>query len=157
MNPNHITPWEVAKDRLKDLRLRGEIIVSTNGCFDLLHPGHVSYLEFAKSQGHFLVVGINSDASVKKLKGPTRPLNNAAARAAVLSGLRSVDMVCEFTEDLPLHWLSEMRPDVYVKGSDYKIENLPETPLVQSWGGKVILAPFVEGFSSSRLIKLIEG
>jgi rfaE bifunctional protein nucleotidyltransferase chain/domain len=154
-NPTSDTPvlsWEKAADLIQELQQKGKRIISTNGCFDLLHVGHVSYLEQARALGDFLIVAINTDHSVKKLKGTARPLNDELARARVLRALRSVDAVCLFDEDTPVKWLETIRPDIHVKGGDYKVEQLPETAALKSWGGKVQILPFVEGFSTTQLI-----
>lgn len=131
-------------------------IVFTNGCFDLLHKGHIYYLEEAKSLGDFLIVGLNSDASVRKLKGETRPIKNIDNRLAVLAGLESVDMVVVFEEDTPIELITALRPDVLVKGGDYKIEDIVGADFVVAHGGEVKIIEFVEGESSSAIIKKIE-
>lgn len=123
----------------------------TNGCFDLIHPGHVKYLEDARALGDFLVVGLNSDASVARLKGPGRPLQDEAARAAVLLGLRSVDAVVRFDEDTPLELIRALQPDVLVKGGDYTPETVVGRELVESRGGRLVLIPFLPGHSTSRI------
>lgn len=123
----------------------------TNGCFDLIHPGHVKYLEDARALGDFLVVGLNSDASVARLKGPGRPLQDEAARAAVLLGLRSVDAVVRFDEDTPLELIRALQPDVLVKGGDYTPETVVGRELVEGRGGRLVLIPFLPGHSTSRI------
>ena len=123
----------------------------TNGCFDLLHPGHVQYLEDCRALGDFLVVGLNSDASVARLKGPGRPLQDEAARAAVLLGLRSVDAVVRFDEDTPLELIRALQPEVLVKGGDYTPEAVVGRDLVEDRGGKLVLIPFLPGHSTSRI------
>lgn len=123
----------------------------TNGCFDLLHPGHVRYLEDARALGDFLVVGLNSDASVARLKGVTRPLQDEAARAAVLLGLRSVDAVVRFDEDTPLELIKALRPDILVKGGDYTADTVVGRDLVEASGGRVVILPFIPGHSTSRI------
>ncbi|MFT5485897.1 MAG: D-beta-D-heptose 7-phosphate kinase/D-beta-D-heptose 1-phosphate adenosyltransferase [Paracoccaceae bacterium] len=143
---------DVALDRIRTWKDRGEKIGFTNGCFDLLHPGHVSLLASARSTCDRLVVGLNSDASVKRLKGENRPMQNEAARAAVLSSLETVDLVVIFDEDTPEVLLHEVRPDVLVKGADYTVETVVGADLVQSYGGKVVLAEIVEGFSTTATI-----
>ena len=133
-------------------------LVFTNGVFDILHRGHVSYLASARALGASLVVGLNSDASARSLgKGPERPLNPQDDRAAVLAALQSVDLVVLFEESTPLVLLAELRPDVYVKGGDYDIEGLAETALVRSWGGRSQALPFVEGRSTTSLVQRIRG
>jgi D-glycero-beta-D-manno-heptose 1-phosphate adenylyltransferase len=131
-------------------------MVFTNGVFDILHRGHVSYLQAAREQGACLVVGLNTDASVRRLgKGRERPLNAAADRAAVLVGLRCVDAVALFDEDTPVELIRRLRPDVYVKGGDYEIERLAETALVRTWGGRAVAIGFVDGYSTTRLVERI--
>jgi rfaE bifunctional protein nucleotidyltransferase chain/domain len=131
-------------------------LVFTNGVFDILHRGHVSYLEQARALGASLVVGLNSDASARGLgKGPGRPLNAEADRACVLAALESVSLVALFDEATPLALLALVRPDVYVKGGDYDIETLAETRLVRGWGGEARALPFVDGYSTSALVARI--
>ena len=131
-------------------------LVFTNGVFDILHRGHVSYLEQARARGASLVVGLNTDASARRLgKGSDRPLNAAGDRALVLAALRSVDAVALFDEDTPVELIERLRPDVYVKGGDYDIENLAETALVRSWGGQAHAIRFVDGYSTTNLVKRI--
>jgi D-glycero-beta-D-manno-heptose 1-phosphate adenylyltransferase len=128
-------------------------LVFTNGVFDILHRGHVSYLMRARALGASLVVGLNTDASARRLgKGSDRPLNAAADRAFVLAGLRSVDAVTLFDEDTPVQLIERVRPDLYVKGGDYDIETLAETALVRSWGGQAHAIGFVDGFSTTDLV-----
>lgn len=141
-----------ALDRIRTWKDRGEKVGFTNGCFDLLHPGHVSLLASARSTCDRLVVGLNSDASVKRLKGENRPMQNESARAAVLSSLETVDLVVIFDEDTPEVLLHEVRPDVLVKGADYTVETVVGADLVQSYGGKVVLAEIVPGFSTTATI-----
>ena len=143
---------DAALDRIRTWKDRGEKVGFTNGCFDLLHPGHVSLLASARSTCDRLVVGLNSDASVKRLKGENRPMQNEAARAAVLSSLETVDLVVIFDEDTPEALLREVRPDVLVKGADYTVETVVGADLVQSYGGKVVLAEIVPGFSTTSTI-----
>jgi len=130
---------------------RPKILCFTNGCFDLLHPGHVQYLADARALGDFLVVGLNSDASVARLKGPGRPLQDEAARAAVLLGLRSVDAVVRFDEDTPLELIRALQPDVLVKGGDYTPDTVVGRETVEGRGGRLVLIPFLPGHSSSRI------
>ncbi|MFO1340680.1 MAG: adenylyltransferase/cytidyltransferase family protein [Burkholderiaceae bacterium] len=132
--------------------------VFTNGVFDVLHRGHVACLAAARALGQRLVVGVNSDASARRLgKGPDRPLNREQDRAFLLAGLESVDAVLVFDEDTPLAVLARLRPAVYVKGGDYDMARLAETPLVQSWGGRSIALPFVDGYSTTALVRRIRG
>lgn len=131
-------------------------MVFTNGVFDLLHRGHVACLVAARALGASLVVGLNSDASARGLgKGPDRPLNRELDRACVLGALEAVDAVILFDEPTPLALLARLRPDTYVKGGDYDIETLPETALVRGWGGRSLALPFVEGYSTTRLVQRI--
>ncbi len=131
----------------------GQKIVFTNGCFDLLHPGHVKLLRQAAALGDFLVVGLNSDASVRRLKGPARPLNPASARGEVLSALEAVDAVTIFEEDTPLELISLIGPDVLVKGGDYRPDEVVGRAEVESAGGKLVLVPMVEGHSTTGLVR----
>jgi rfaE bifunctional protein nucleotidyltransferase chain/domain len=131
-------------------------LVMTNGVFDVLHRGHVSYLERSANLGSSMLVAVNSDASVRMLgKGPDRPLNVAADRAYLLAGLESVDMVTVFDTRTPVDLILLIRPDVYVKGGDYNMETLEETRVVLSWGGQAIAMPFVDGFSTTALVQRI--
>lgn len=131
-------------------------VVFTNGVFDVLHRGHVSYLHAARQLGGSLVVAVNSDASARMLgKGPDRPLNKDVDRAAVLAGLASVSLVTFFDEGTPVELIKEARPDLYVKGGDYDMETLEETRVVRSWGGEALAIPFVDGFSTTSLVQRI--
>lgn len=131
-------------------------VVFTNGVFDVLHRGHVNYLHEARALGGSLVVAVNSDASARMLgKGPDRPLNKAEDRAAVLAGLASVSLVTFFDERTPVALIQEARPDIYVKGGDYDMETLEETRVVRSWGGEAVAISFVDGFSTTSLVKRI--
>jgi D-glycero-beta-D-manno-heptose 1-phosphate adenylyltransferase len=133
-------------------------MVFTNGVFDLLHRGHVSCLMQARALGASLVVGLNSDASARRLgKGPGRPLNDERDRCAVLRALACVDAVLLFDQDKPLALIEALKPQVYVKGGDYDIEQLEETPLVRSWGGRSLALPFVAGRSTTALVERIRG
>lgn len=133
-------------------RARGLKVGFTNGCFDILHRGHVAYLAQARSWCDRLVVGLNSDASVKRLKGEGRPVNDLEARAVVLAGLAGVDLVAPFDEDTPLNLIEAARPDVLIKGSDYTVDKVVGADLVQVWGGEVRLADFVDGWSTTAAI-----
>ena len=130
-----------------------KVIVFTNGVFDILHRGHASYLDQARNLGGSLVVGVNTDASVKMLgKGDDRPINTEADRQAVLAALASVDLVILFSEQTPVQLLKRVRPDIYVKGGDYEIDALEETRLVKSWGGTAIAIPFIYERSTTSLL-----
>jgi rfaE bifunctional protein nucleotidyltransferase chain/domain len=131
-------------------------VVFTNGCFDLLHPGHVRYLEDAKALGDVLIVGLNADASISRLKGESRPINALKDRAHMLKGLRAVDLVVSFEEDTPLDLITKLLPDVLVKGGDYEPDDIVGAKEVRDHGGKVIVVPFLDGYSSTKLINRIK-
>lgn len=139
-------------EELSPLRKQKKIVF-TNGCFDLLHVGHVRYLQEAKAQGQVLVVGVNSDESVKRLKGPTRPIQNENDRAEILAALAAVDYTVIFTEDTPAKLIEAVRPDVLVKGGDWKPESIVGGPFVLSYGGEVKSLQFVEGRSTTKIIE----
>lgn len=144
-------------ERLREWRRHGLKIVFTNGCFDLLHPGHVAQLEASASFGDRLIVGLNTDASVKRIKGHSRPIQDENSRAQVLAALESVDGVILFDEDTPERLIREIRPDTLVKGGDYNIENVAGAEFVQSYGGQVRLIPLVRGHSTTSLIEMAKG
>lgn len=146
-----IVPWAFFKEN--DVKLHNQKIVFTNGCFDVLHYGHVRYLLDAKSLGDLLVVGLNSDDSVRRLKGESRPINGEKERAFVLAALEFVDYIVVFEEDTPKKLIETVKPDVLVKGGDYQIENIVGADFVIQNGGTVTTIPFVEGFSSTRIIE----
>ena len=139
------------------LKADGKTIVFTNGCFDILHLGHVTYLESARNFGDALLVGVNGDDATRQLKGPGRPVNVEADRAAVLAALASVDGVCIFAEKAATKFLSAARPDIYVKGGDYTLDTLnqDERRAVESAGGKIVIIPFVPGKSTTALLEKI--
>jgi rfaE bifunctional protein nucleotidyltransferase chain/domain len=151
-----ITDWVELAVLLEERRARGERIVTTNGVFDLLHVGHVRYLQQARGLGDVLAVGVNSDACTQRLKGPERPLVSQDERMEVLAALSCVDYVTLFDEPTPIEWLRTARPHVHAKGGDYDIEQMPETPIVRVWGGKVVTLPFVAGRSTTDLIRRLE-
>ncbi|MBP1626617.1 MAG: D-glycero-beta-D-manno-heptose 1-phosphate adenylyltransferase [Holophagaceae bacterium] len=134
---------------------RPAVLCFTNGCFDLLHPGHVQYLEDVRALGDFLVVGLNSDASVARLKGPSRPLQDEVARARILLGLRSVDAVVRFEEDTPLELIQALQPDLLAKGGDYTPETVVGRDVVEARGGKLAIIPFLPGHSTSTIVERI--
>lgn len=138
------------------LHRAGQKIVFTNGCFDILHAGHVRYLEKARSFGDCLVLGLNTDASVRGNKGPARPINEELDRAEVVGALKAVDYVVLFGEKTAETIITKVRPDVYVKGGDYTLETLPEAKIVQSYGGRVEFVQMVAGRSTTNVIKKIE-
>jgi rfaE bifunctional protein nucleotidyltransferase chain/domain len=138
-------------------RRAGRRIVFTNGCFDVLHRGHIAYLNQAKALGDVLVVGVNSDGSAARLKGPGRPVNPAADRAALLAALSCVDHVTVFGEDTPIELLRTLRPDVYAKGGDYSPDMLAETPVVRGYGGTVRILDYLADHSTTAVIDRIRG
>lgn len=152
--PSHaVSAGRELQKRLLPLWGSGKIIVFTNGCFDIIHPGHVDLLERARAQGDFLVLGLNSDASVKKQgKGPERPVNPFTARAFVLAHLSSVDLVVEFDEDTPLELIRMVRPQVLVKGGDWTPDKIVGADFVESLGGRVLSLPLLPGYSTTGII-----
>ena len=157
------TPFDEVLKHIEFARQSGERIVFTNGCFDILHAGHVHYLEQAKALGDRLVVGLNNDASISRLKGEHRPVNPLKERATVITGLASVDWVIPFGEvngdefdDTPYHIISQVKPDVLVKGGDYTIEQIVGADLVQQSGGQVAVIDFVDGCSTTKIIEKIQ-
>jgi glycerol-3-phosphate cytidylyltransferase len=139
----------------ESLRKDGKRIVFTNGCFDIIHAGHVYYLNEAKKHGDVLILGLNSDESVRKLKGPDRPVNSELDRAAVLLGLRSVDHLVIFGEETPYNLICEIMPDILVKGGDYTIDTIVGADIVKNNGGQVVVIPFLSGRSTSGIIAKI--
>ena len=146
---------EAASRWREEMRGEGKRVVFTNGCFDVVHAGHVNYLAWARAQGDALIVGLNSDTSVRNLKGERRPLVPFADRATVLRGLRSVDVVVEFAERTPEVLLDRIRPDVHVKSSQYREDELPERTIVLQHGGEIRLAPHLAGHSTTDIIAQI--
>ena len=146
---------EDLRKTLEDLRKKGKRIVFTNGCFDLLHVGHVRYLEAARALGDILIIGINSDPSVRGLKGPMRPILPLEERAEILSGLGCVDYVTVFDEPTPLELITFLRPHVLVKGGDWTKEDVVGRDVVEGSGGEVIILPFVTGSSTTNIIETI--
>ena len=138
-------------------REEGRVVVTTNGCFDLLHPGHVGLLQQARAQGQVLIVGLNSDSSVRQLKGPGRPLLGQEDRAAMLAALRCVDHVVIFAQLLADQLLAQLRPDIHCKGGDYTADTLPEAEVVRQGGGQVCILPFSPGYSTTGLLRSIQG
>ncbi|MDP8263292.1 MAG: D-glycero-beta-D-manno-heptose 1-phosphate adenylyltransferase [Candidatus Ancaeobacter aquaticus] len=145
------------KKKIQPLRKQGKKIVFTNGCFDIIHFGHVSYLEQAKACGDFLVVGLNDDKSVRKIKGNGRPIVSQNDRARVLAGLEAVDCVVLFNEDTPYNLIKTCRPDILVKGADYSHKEIVGNDLMKEWGGKVTRIRLLKNRSTSNLIKLLKG
>ncbi len=152
-----IIAWDALPAWRAALRASGRKLVVTNGCFDLLHVGHITYLETARNLGDALLIGVNSDAAVSGLKGPNRPVNAEADRAAVLAALQSVDGACIFTDVRATRFLMAAAPDIYVKGGDYTLETLDqnERRAVESAGGRIVLVPFVPGKSTTGLLEKI--
>jgi len=153
---NKILSLEKAIAQINDWKKRGKNVVFSNGCFDILHAGHVDYLEKAKELGDYLVIGLNSDDSVSRIKGPLRPIINEEFRAIMLSGLACVDMVVFFNEDTPYELIKELLPDILVKGKDYEISNIVGADIVLQHGGKVETIELTEGLSTSTIIKKIK-
>jgi rfaE bifunctional protein nucleotidyltransferase chain/domain len=150
-----VVPWEQLSAWRTAVRETGRTLVVTNGCFDLLHLGHVTYLEKARNQGDLLLVGVNADKAVKALKGPDRPLNPEEDRALVLAALESVSAVAIFPDKTATRFLKQAKPDIYVKGGDYTLETLnqQERRAVEGGGGKIVLLNFVEGRSTTQTLK----
>jgi rfaE bifunctional protein nucleotidyltransferase chain/domain len=148
---NQLSEWRAA------VRAKGKKLVVTNGCFDILHLGHVTYLESARNLGDALLVGVNGDGSARELKGPGRPVNPESDRAAVLAALANVDGVCIFAETRAVKFLAAAQPDIYVKGGDYTPDTLDqdERHTVESAGGKIVILPFVPGKSTTGLLEKI--
>ena len=152
-----IIAWDQLPAWRAELRASGKKLAVTNGCFDILHLGHVTYLENARNFGDALLIGVNSDAAVRGLKGPTRPVNSETDRASVLAALQSVDGVCIFADTTATKFLAAAQPDLYIKGGDYTLETLnqDERRAVEAAGGKIILVPFVPGKSTTALLEKI--
>jgi len=152
-----IIPWDKLASWRQAVRASGRKLVVTNGCFDILHLGHVTYLENARNFGDLLLIGVNGDAGVRELKGPTRPVNVESDRAAVLAALESISAVCIFPEKTATKFLAAAQPDIYVKGGDYTLETLnqDERRAVESAGGKIVLVPFLPGKSTTGLLEKI--
>ena len=152
-----IIAWDKLPAWRAAMRSSGRKLVVTNGCFDILHLGHVTYLENARNFGDALLIGVNSDAAVRGLKGPGRPVNSETDRAAVLAALESVSGVCIFTDTAATKFLAAAQPDIYVKGGDYTLETLnqEERRAVESAGGQIVLVPFVPGKSTTSLLEKI--
>ena len=152
-----IIAWDQLPAWRAALRASGKKLAVTNGCFDILHLGHVTYLENARNFGDALLIGVNSDAAVRGLKGPTRPVNSETDRASVLAALQSEDGVCIFADTTATKFLAAAQPDLYIKGGDYTLETLnqDERRAVETAGGKIILVPFVPGKSTTALLEKI--
>lgn len=155
MTASKVLSEEALVDRCKSLRQEEKSIVFTNGCFDLLHRGHVTYLEAARTLGDVLIVAVNSDRSVRALKGPTRPFTPAGDRAHVLAALACVDYVMEFDDETAECLVQRLQPDIYVKGGDYASDEPVEAMVVRAYGGTVRILPFTSGFSTTDLVQRI--
>lgn len=147
---------EQAKTIIYGWKLLGKTCAFTNGCFDILHQGHIFSLGQAAKEADFLIVGLNSDASIQRLKGPSRPINNTENRAIILSNLAIVDLLVVFEEDTPLELIKALMPDILVKGGDYTIDQIVGAKEVIAGGGKVIINPIIEGYSTTGLIEKIK-
>jgi rfaE bifunctional protein nucleotidyltransferase chain/domain len=150
---NKVLDRDAAAAAAQAWREQGETVVFTNGCFDILHVGHVQTLSRARAEGTRLLVGVNSDESVRRLKGPTRPLNNELDRAVLLAALACVDAVTIFPEDTPVELLAALRPDVHVKGGDYREEDLPEAATIKQHGGRIVIIDLVPGRSTTAILE----
>ncbi len=148
-----INTLEELKKRCEAWKNANESIVFTNGCFDILHLGHIDYLEKARNMGKKLIVGLNTDESIRKLKGQFRPINNLESRSRILAALEFVSAVITFDQDTPLHLITILKPNILVKGDDYSIKNIVGAKEVVQSGGQVITIPLISGFSTSEIIK----
>jgi len=148
-----IVPRQALKDIVEREKKEGKRIVFTNGCFDILHRGHVEYLEFAKDLGDILLIGVNNDDSVRKLKGPGRPINTLLDRMYILGALCMTDFITDFHESTPYNLINEIRPDILVKAGDYTPSGVVGKDIVESYGGKVVIAPYVNGYSTTKIIE----
>lgn len=154
--PGKIMDREKLNRFINSERVKGKTFAFTNGCFDILHEGHIYSLSAAAREANFLIVGLNSDSSVKKLKGSGRPVHNQHSRALILASLLIVDAVVVFEEETPEELLKLIRPDVYIKGGDYTIEQLAGHEIVEGYGGKIIIHPFLNGFSTTSTVNKIK-
>jgi len=148
----------VPRDNIQNIRKtqKGKVLVFTNGCFDILHPGHIQYLAQARELGDFLWIGLNSDTSVKKLKGENRPVNTEQDRAKILAALFFVDFITVFSENTPIELIRQIKPEIHTKGGDYNKEDLPEYSIIREYGGNVEIIPFVKGKSTTSIIQKIQ-
>ena len=151
-----IVDMTTLQSRLHHWRAVGGTVVFTNGCFDILHPGHVELLAQCRNLGDHVVLGLNSDASVRRLKGTDRPVNDQLSRAVVLAGLSFVDAIIVFEEDTPLELITQVKPDILVKGGDYQASEIVGSELVKNYGGEVKIIPLVEGFSTTAIISRMD-
>ncbi len=151
-----IKNWKEITEKVRELKTKGKEIVFTNGCFDIIHAGHIQYLDDAKDCGDILIVGLNSDVSIKKIKGEFRPINNEQDRAAVLSALEMVDYVVIFDQETPYELINIIMPDFLVKGGDWKVHEIIGSDIVEASGGVVKSLPFRKGYSTSAIIERIK-
>ncbi|MFL2581572.1 MAG: D-glycero-beta-D-manno-heptose 1-phosphate adenylyltransferase [Flavobacteriales bacterium] len=147
---------EQGKNTVQDWISKNETIVFTNGCFDILHLGHLDYLCKAKDLGSKLIVGVNSSNSVKKLKGPSRPVNSTQSRSKLLAGFECIDLIVVFNEDTPLNLIQSLKPNILVKGGDYTFETIVGAEEVKNYGGQVEIIPFLPGYSTSKIVTKIQ-
>lgn len=147
---------EQGKNTVQDWISKNETIVFTNGCFDILHLGHLDYLCKAKDLGSKLIVGVNSSNSVKKLKGPSRPFNSTQSRSKLLAGFECIDLIVVFNEDTPLNLIQSLKPNILVKGGDYTFETIVGAEEVKNYGGQVEIIPFLPGYSTSKIVTKIQ-
>ena len=150
---NKLVSWDEAEATRRVFAEAEEEVVFTNGCFDLLHSGHVTYLQRARDLGDVLIVGLNSDDSITRLKGDERPILQLPDRVCILAALEAVDYICVFEEDTPTSLIERLRPDILVKGGDYKEEDIVGRKVVEAYGGRVATVPYVEGQSTTRIIQ----
>jgi D-beta-D-heptose 7-phosphate kinase/D-beta-D-heptose 1-phosphate adenosyltransferase len=155
MSKNKIFSINKLAKQANSFRKSGKKIVFTNGCFDILHAGHISYLKKAKKLGDILIIGVNSDSSVKSLKGPQRPINTLRDRIGVLSNLEFVDYLCAFSQSTPINLIKKIKPDILVKGADWHKKDIVGASFVKSYGGKVSTITFKKGYSTTSLINKI--
>ncbi len=155
MIKNKIKKAEALAKIVDKLKKQDKKIVFTNGCFDIIHFGHVKYLEEAKKKGDILIVGLNSTSSIKKIKGNGRPIISEADRAGVIAALQSVDFVTIFNEETPLKLIKKLKPDILIKGSDWKTGTIVGADVLKQYGGKVLRAKFLKGYSTSKIIEKI--
>tara|TARA_B100001778_G_C18581648_1_gene627719 strand:+ start:778 stop:1278 length:501 start_codon:yes stop_codon:yes gene_type:complete len=151
-----IQTLEQGKSTVQDWISNNETIVFTNGCFDILHLGHLDYLLKAKDLGSKLIVGVNSSSSVQKLKGPSRPINSTQSRSKLLAGFECIDLIVVFNEDTPLNLIQSLKPNILVKGGDYTFETIVGAEEVTSYGGHVKIIPFLPGYSTSKIVTKIQ-
>lgn len=155
LSSDKILSRERAAEITSSAKAKGKKVVFTNGCFDILHVGHIELLERAKSVGDLLIVGLNSDDSARRLKGTSKPINSASDRGKILSSLEVVNFVTIFDEDTPYEIINELKPDVLVKGADYSLNEIVGRSVVESYGGKVVVIPLSKGYSTTKLIEQI--